>query len=138
MSLDGAPSTVRVYAHWSDAADDHWPWPNFLPSEMACSRSGKLKIDTRLMDMLQATRRVLGEPMIVNSGFRSRLHNTLIGGALRSFHVRGMAADIRTTRINPEQLIAIAKRHGARGIGRYPRRGFVHLDVRTAPAEWAK
>ena len=105
---------------------------------MACSRSGKLKSDTRLLDMLEKTRRELGAPMIVNSGFRSRLHNTLIGGALRSYHVRGMAADIRATRIRPEMLISIAQKHGARGIGRYPTRGFVHLDVRAHAAEWTK
>jgi len=132
--------TVLTFAHWSEADENAWRqrWPHFLPAEMACRRSGKLKIDTRLLDMLEATRRELGAPMIVNSGFRSRLHNTLIGGALRSYHVRGMAADIRTTRIQPEMLISIAQKHGARGVGRYLRRGFVHLDVRATPAEWTK
>lgn len=55
-----------------------------------------------------------------------------------SFHVRGMAADVRVPGVGPWRLYAIAERLGAGGVGLYPRRGerFVHVDVREDPTRW--
>lgn len=49
---------------------------------------------TFLCKQLEVIRRFAGGPMIINSAFRTAYVNNLVGGALRSLHVRGLAADI--------------------------------------------
>ena len=57
-----------------------------------------------LADNLQALRTLLGVPIMVNSGYRSPYWNSKVGGAARSFHLKGMAADIVAPGWHPEQL----------------------------------
>ena len=47
-------------------------------------------------NVLDPLRKLWGEPIIVNSGFRCAKLNKLVGGAKNSQHTKGMAADIRT------------------------------------------
>lgn len=35
-------------------------------------------------------------PIFINSGVRCELHNTMVGGSKNSFHMKGMALDLRT------------------------------------------
>ena len=46
-------------------------------------------------NVLQPLRDYLGEPVVINSGFRSQAVNMAVGGAKNSQHVLGEAADIR-------------------------------------------
>lgn len=46
------------------------------------------------VDILQPIRDQLGKPLIINSGYRSKEVNKLVGGAKNSYHLKGMAADI--------------------------------------------
>lgn len=48
----------------------------------------------RLCRVLEAVRTLLGVPIIVTSGYRSQAVNKLVGGAINSAHMRGLAADI--------------------------------------------
>lgn len=48
-----------------------------------------------LWNYLNFVREKLGRPIIVNSGFRSPQVNKQVGGAKRSLHMQGRAADIR-------------------------------------------
>lgn len=45
-------------------------------------------------NLLEPIRTLLGVPVHVDSGFRSSMLNTLVGGASGSAHLRGLAADI--------------------------------------------
>ena len=68
------------------------------------------------------------------------LHTTgAVGGAVYSQHQYGRAADIRVSGVPVEQLAAYAETllPGTGGIGRYPAKGFVHVDVRKAKSRWA-
>ena len=60
-------------------------------------------------------------------------------GAVYSQHQYGRAADIRVSGVPVEQLAAYAETllPGTGGIGRYPAKGFVHVDVRKAKSRWA-
>lgn len=49
-----------------------------------------------LWNILNYLREKLGRPIIVNSAFRTPQVNKQVGGAKRSFHIQGRAADIRT------------------------------------------
>lgn len=45
-------------------------------------------------EVLEPARRVMGEPIHVTSGYRCLALNRAVGGVARSYHVRGLAADI--------------------------------------------
>ena len=44
--------------------------------------------------VLEPIRQAFGQPIVVNSGYRCRQLNIAVGGAKRSFHLSGRAADI--------------------------------------------
>ena len=46
-------------------------------------------------NVLQPLRGYLGEPVVINSGFRSQAVNMAVGGAKNSQHMAGEAADIK-------------------------------------------
>lgn len=48
-----------------------------------------------LVDFLDMVREEFGDPIVINSGFRSEAVNRAVGGELLSFHLEGRAADIR-------------------------------------------
>ncbi|MEN6585978.1 MAG: D-Ala-D-Ala carboxypeptidase family metallohydrolase, partial [Sulfuricella sp.] len=74
--------------------------PNFTRAEFACKCGcGFAEPDPALVTGLQALRDALGKPIIITSGCRCAKHNTAEGGAKRSMHVAGKAADIRVARM---------------------------------------
>ena len=99
-----------------------------------------LKNLTELAKNLEVLRKHIGQSIHVTSGFRSKEHNKKIGGALNSYHVLGMAADIKVAKMTPEQvakaielLIAEGKMKEG-GLGIY--RTWVHYDFRGYKARW--
>ncbi|MCG9970978.1 YcbK family protein [Christiangramia crocea] len=89
---------------------------------------------------LEVLRAHLDVPVMVNSGYRSPYHNKRIGGAPKSQHLLGKAADIRTLKYSPrmihaaiEQLISEGKMKQG-GLGLY--QNFVHYDIRGTKARW--
>lgn len=81
---------------------------------------------------LEPLRMALGRPLKVTSGYRSPVYNKSIGGAPGSQHCAGIAADIAVG--NGDAMIvaaALASRiPNIGGIGVYPGRGFIHVDIR--------
>ena len=94
----------------------------------------------KLAEQLQVLRDHLGEPLRINSAYRTAEHNKRVGGRPESMHLRAMAADITCKSKSPKQLKAIierlikAKKLWFGGVGLYP--GFVHVDIRTTVARW--
>ena len=108
---------------------------NFKLREFQCKDgSHQVVIHSELLRRLQELRNRVGRPVYINSGYRNREHNARVGGTPNSYHLRGMAADIRVTGMNPGDLAKAAREVGFRGIGIY--RTFVHVDVRPNRAEW--
>lgn len=61
-----------------------------------------------MYNVLEPARRVFGKAMIITSGFRCNILNTLVGGSKTSQHTKGQAADIVTKDQNDlRQLFAI-------------------------------
>ena len=63
----------------------------------------------RLAAFLQTIRNELHLPIIVNSGYRSKEVNEAVGGVLSSYHVKGLAADIKCS--DMDKLLTILHYH---------------------------
>lgn len=59
---------------------------------------------TRLAKMLEAIRAILGKPIYINSGFRSKAVNDAVGSKDSSQHRLGCAADIRVQGMTPDEV----------------------------------
>lgn len=63
----------------------------------------------RLSEFLQIIRNELQLPIIVNSGYRSKEVNEAVGGVSSSYHVKGLAADIKCA--DMDKLLAVLHSH---------------------------
>lgn len=97
-----------------------------------------------LCDALEILREELGgRPIRILSGFRSKRYNARIGGARRSEHMEGRAADISVGGVTPAEVHATAlrlyneNRIRIGGLGSY--KTFTHIDVRDGRriARWS-
>lgn len=106
-------------------------------SETPCNVLDNLKL---LATELQTLRDHFCLPISINSGYRSPEHNKSVGGASKSQHLLGTAADIVVEGKTPaqvkeaiDQLIAEDKMKNG-GLSEYDT--FVHYDIREIPARW--
>lgn len=89
---------------------------------------------------LQVIRDEIDSPIIISSGYRSKAHNKAIKGAKDSYHVKGMAADIKVKGWKPKDVANVIKLLMDKGIIKkgglkaYPT--FVHYDIRGYYATW--
>ena len=68
----------------------------------------KEHIKALVLNVLQPLRDAWGEPLHVNSGYRCKELNELVGGVPTSQHVKGEAADIAAD--NPYELACLARK----------------------------
>lgn len=95
---------------------------------MRCRITGtELPIDPQLIEILVRLHTLYGRAIQLVSGHRQP-HT--IGTKPTSQHALGRAADIRIPGVSAEELKRVALKLGARGVGLYPEKGFVHVDVR--------
>jgi len=59
--------------------------------------------------ILDPVRDLIGKPIQINSGFRCRLLNTIVGGSVNSQHVYGQAADIECRGVSADTLYQMIK-----------------------------
>ena len=108
----------------------------FKREEFACECGcGFDTVDVSTLKVLELVREYFGVPVVINSGCRCAAHNKYIGGAKKSQHVFGRAADIVVKGVSPSAVadyIETIMLGG--GIGRY--NTFTHIDTRTKPARW--
>lgn len=108
---------------------------NFRISEFAChDGSDLIKIDTKLVVILESIREYFNKPVYINSGYRSPNYNKKIGGATKSYHMAGKAADIHIQGVTPHEIARCAEKLGVLGIGEYT--SFTHVDTREKKAFW--
>lgn len=101
---------------------------HFRLVEFACrDGSDEVLVHPALVLLLERLRRRFGQAVHVTSGYRTVAHNRAVGGARRSQHLLGMAADIVVRGLSPSQVARAAREAGAGGVGLYA--SFVHVDV---------
>lgn len=117
--------------------DDRYS-PHFTKKELACKCCGQPgAIAQELIEALETLRDMAGCPLVITSGYRCPAHNCAVGGAKDSQHVKGTAADVKSTGKTPLELFALAAQIPAiKGLGLYA--SWVHIDVRatTKRAVW--
>ena len=101
--------------------------------------AGNLMLQGFAVAGLDKIREMINEPILVNHagltlrGYRSVQENITIPDSGRhSRHIQGIAFDCTTKSRNYLELIIKALIVGARGVGFYPQRNFVHIDFRTS------
>lgn len=113
---------------------------SFKVREFACNDgSDVILIHPALPSVLQNIRNQFGKPIIINSGYRTPEYNKKVGGATRSQHCYGTAADIVVDGVSPASVAAAAEKALKEmdypgGIGLY--KSFVHVDVRSKRYRW--
>lgn len=106
---------------------------NFKVREFACKDgSDPVFVSAGLVSVLQQIRSFFRKPVTITSGYRTPAHNAKEGGSAQSQHLYGMAADIVVEGVAPLVVAEYADSllPGTGGIIVYPKRGFVHIDVR--------
>lgn len=94
----------------------------------------------QLAKNLEVLRQYYGLPIYVTSGYRSESYNKKVGGARRSQHLYGKAADIVVkgrTPIDVKRAIELLIESGDMqpgGLAAY--KTFVHYDIRGRNARW--
>jgi uncharacterized protein YcbK (DUF882 family) len=93
-------------------------------------------IDPYLLDLVHRLRLALAydDPVHVISGYRSPKTNAMLARrsskvAKNSYHMKGMAIDLRLPGRRLEDVRAIAMELGGGGVGFYPGPQFVHVDT---------
>jgi uncharacterized protein YcbK (DUF882 family) len=105
--------------------------------ELRDFRTGDIyAIDPELLDLLTRLRHELAydEPIEVISGYRCPATNAMLAARSKqvsktSYHMRGMAIDIRMPGRPLEELRDAAIVLGVGGVGYYPESDFVHVDT---------
>lgn len=104
---------------------------NFYRDEFACKCGcGLDTIDEGLVRALQSLRDHFNTSVVVTSGLRCAKHNKAIGGAPKSKHMEGIAADFVVKGVTPDEVYKyLTETYPDKyGIGNYS--GWNHFDIR--------
>ena len=121
---------------------------NFSKSEFNCKCGCEMPNDVLdniklLAIQLQTIREYVGQPIKINSAYRCKLHNSIIGGVKTSQHILGKASDITINTFTPDEVVGVIENllinemlgsFYIGGLGRY--NTFTHLDIRDYKARW--
>jgi uncharacterized protein YcbK (DUF882 family) len=140
-----APRSVSLYnihtgewvrtVYWADGhyireavRDINWVLRDHYSNEVRPMNAGVLD----LLGMLRS-RLDCHDPFLVVCGYRSPATNHMLylrssGVAANSYHIKGMAIDLRCERRDLSQVRGAAMSLRAGGVGYYPRSDFVHVD----------
>ena len=120
---------------------------NFNSSEFECKDGSKMPESVlnnikELAKNLQIIRDFVCAPITINSAYRNAIYNKQIGGANKSLHLVGKAADITIQGLTPKEVHTLLLdlindgKISEGGLGLYETRGFVHYDIRGTKARW--
>jgi uncharacterized protein YcbK (DUF882 family) len=104
----------------------------FKVREFACRDGSQVVfVDDYLVTILDLLRSKIRKPVIVTSGYRTPTWNKKCEGAKYSYHMRGMAADIRVDGMSPKELANKLNAIIPEECGIIVYNGWIHFDVRA-------
>lgn len=105
---------------------------HFKVKEFACKDGSQVVfIDSYLVSILDILRNKIEKPVIINSGYRTPTRNKEVGGAKYSYHMRGMAADIRVSGMKAKEIANELNAIVPNECGIIVYNTWVHIDTRT-------
>lgn len=105
---------------------------HFKVKEFACKDGSQVVfIDDYLVSILDILRNQIEKPVIITSGYRTPEWNKKSNGAKYSYHMRGMAADIRVDGMSAKEIANKLNKIVPDECGIIVYRNWVHFDVRT-------
>lgn len=107
---------------------------NFKLKEFQCPCCKRVMLDSKLLKLLVLLRITLNRPVYITSGYRCTKENERVKGYKTSYHMLGMAADIKVKDISINDLADIAGSLGFKGVGEYKKH--LHLDIRKILYRW--
>lgn len=121
---------IKCYIMDTDANESIGKY--FKVKEFACKDGSQVVfIDEYLGSILNILRSQVGKPVHINSGYRTPTWNEKCGGAKYSYHMRGMAADIRVNGMTAKEIAKELDRIIPVGCGIIVYNKWVHIDTRT-------
>ena len=120
----------------ANAYDEKFDTKELASKDGQHSPFGEQQVRSELLFLLNRIRTAWGRQIIVNSAYRSPEHNRAVGGVENSYHVQGLAADIRPENLEdlPELQDLCLELNSDGGVGLYD--SFVHVDARGFKARW--
>ena len=104
---------------------------HFKVREFRCKDGSEIIfVDDYMVQILEMLRKKIEKPIIITSGYRTPEHNKKVGGAKYSYHMRGMAVDIKVKEVPPIKVANILDRL-VDGCGIIVYESWVHFDVRS-------
>jgi uncharacterized protein YcbK (DUF882 family) len=105
---------------------------HFKVREFACKDGSQVVfIDDYLVSILDILRNKVEKPVYINSGYRTPEWNKKCNGAKYSYHMRGMAADIRVEGMTAKQVANKLNEIIPDECGIIVYKSWVHFDVRS-------
>lgn len=104
---------------------------NFKVGEFHSRNNNTIFIEQEIIETLQKIRNEIGQPIDINSGFRSQAHNTAVGGSYNSAHLWGCAADFHARNMSAPELAKIVSKMFGRNIaiGLHTPENYIHIDT---------
>ena len=129
-------TVVKVIGGVAVAGGVTWSSQYFTPSEFDSpdAKGSGMMMDSTFISMLEDAREIAGVPFRINSGYRTKHRNSLVGGVDGSAHTLGIAADIAVSDSRQRAIIVQALLDaGFTRIG--IAKTFVHCDIDTTKAQ---
>lgn len=121
---------IKCYIMDTDANDN--VGKHFKVKEFACKDGSQVVfIDDYLVSILDILRSQVKKPVYITSGYRTPTRNRIIGGAKYSYHMRGMAADIRVEGMTAKEIANKLNKIIPEECGIIVYDTWVHIDTRT-------
>ena len=130
------PSEIGMPLLWARGYEELQISPHFRVRDFATRDGAPLaRISTRLVAALERLAE-RAAPVHIISGYRHRAHNAFVGGATRSRHISGQAADIWSPSNSSIPLARHVVESVGCGIGLGLGPNSLHVDVRGSLATW--
>lgn len=136
LKIDGifGPKTMNAVEKYKlDGQVKHFKNIEFM-CKCGCRR---IKLDNSLKLYLEIVRYHFRKSIYINSGYRCPAWNKKVGGASKSQHMLGKAADIRVHGVSAAKVSKFCSnlmiKHGGVSLS-YPT--FTHIDTRNYKARW--